>query len=167
MTEEECKVILALATKSLSAEDFLKQFRGSVDGQVLGAELLDEAVASKNPDHVECALLVGFTFGFAPDCFETLVALLSKDWHFSHEDIVSAIQELATSDAVPALYQATQWVPDYLGYDEARALAVKAIWALGGIEGKEADEVLRRLAASEEPILRAQAEAQIKRRAAT
>ena len=167
MTDEERELIMALVTESLSEENFLQQFRGSVDGSTLVAELLNEAVESESSDDVEYALLAGFTFGFSRDCLDTLIALSSKDWHLSHEDVVSALQELATSDAVPALYQATQWVPDYLDYDEARALAAKAIWALGAIEGEEAEKALQKLAASEEPILREGAEKQIQRRTAS
>ncbi|MFD5103330.1 hypothetical protein [Streptomyces albidochromogenes] len=33
---------------------------------------------------------------------------------------------------------ATRWIPEYLDFDEFRALAVKAIWALGAIPGPEA-----------------------------
>jgi hypothetical protein len=51
-----------------------------------------------------------------------------------------------------------------LDFDESRALAVKAIWALGGIEGSEADAALKEVMSNPDPILVAAAEEQLKRR---
>ncbi|MBB2749926.1 UNVERIFIED_ORG: HEAT repeat protein [Rhizobium aethiopicum] len=62
-----------------------------------------------------------------------LLQLLQEGWHFKHEDVVSALADLKAPEAVEALYKVTYWVPSYLEFDDARALAVKAIWALGAI----------------------------------
>ena len=69
------------------------------------------------------------------DHLDLLVQLASADWHHKHEDVVSALGQLRSPAAVEALYHAAWWVPDYLDFDESRALAVKAIWALGGTPG--------------------------------
>ena len=56
------------------------------------------------------------------------------------------------ADTLESLYKATQWVPKYLDYDDSRALAVKAIWAIGNIPGPEADNYLQQLTGSDNPF---------------
>jgi hypothetical protein len=67
--------------------------------------------------------------------------------------------------AVGALYRAAWWIPDYLDFDESRALAVKAIWALGGTPGIDADEARKRLLVAEDDIVRAAARSELMPRA--
>jgi hypothetical protein len=54
--------------------------------------------------------------------------------------------------------------PDYLDFDEARALATKAVWALGSIEGAAALEALEALTEDRDPIVAGGARAQLERR---
>jgi len=56
-------------------------------------------------------------------------------------------------------------VPPYLDFDESRALARKAIWALGAIPGPEARQALTWLMDAENSVVREGAEAQLARRA--
>ena len=77
---------------------------------------------------------------------------------------MSALQTWPTPDTVDALFRVTQWIPKSLEYDDARALAVKAIWALGKIPGSEAEAKLETLARSENTILRQNAVEQLERR---
>jgi HEAT repeat protein len=88
----------------------------------------------------------------------------SANWHHKHEDAASALGKLRTPGAVDALYEMTQWVPEYLDFEESRALATKAIWALAGTPGPEAEQALTRLIGSDDEIVRVGAEAQLKRR---
>jgi hypothetical protein len=60
------------------------------------------------------------------------VRLCWADWHWSHEDVVTALGELRTPQVVDAIFHAAQGVPEHLAYGESRALAAKAISALGG-----------------------------------
>lgn len=166
MTTEERELVLALATQGLSQTDFLSRFRGSTNGQNLCGELLTEAIQSRIAEDVEYALIVGFTFGFTIDHLESLLELSSAPWHFMHEDVVTALGELRSPKSVGALRTATQWIPKYLDFDESRALAVKAIWALARIESQEADAALRELASDPDPILAGLATEQIRRRLA-
>jgi len=116
------------------------------------------------PRNCSSALVIGFAFGFAPKHTNVLCRLVEADWHISHEDIVSALDHLRTPDAVGALYQATPWIPDHLSFDDSRALAAKAIRALGRIPGSEAEGKLVTLARSEDRLVREQAGYQLKRR---
>jgi len=164
MTDKERRLVMAMATQGLPPSEFLKQFRSSTDGELLCGELLSEAVDSRVAEDVEWSLIVGYTFGFTERHMEALLQLSKEPWHFKHEDVVTALGRLKTPKAVDALLAATKWVPDYLGFDESRALAVKAIWALGGIEGSEADAALNAVVSDPDPVLVAAAVEQLKRR---
>lgn len=135
-----------------TAEELLCKL-GITDGKALGLELLRESVQSLDTYDVEIALFVCFTCGLTPTHLGPLLDLASAEWHNRHEDVVSALDELRTAEAIPALVRATQWVPEYLGFDESRALATKAIRALGNIPGSDAEQALISLADSDNDIL--------------
>jgi|LauGreDrversion4_2_1035121.scaffolds.fasta_scaffold466205_2 hypothetical protein len=164
MTEEERGLVMAMVTQGLTPAEFLKQFRFSTNGQLLCGELLSEAIKSRAAQDVEWSLIVGYTFGFTEQHLEPLLILSKEPWHFKHEDVVTALGKLKTPKAVDGLLDATKHIPIYLDFDESRALAVKAIWALGGIEGSEADAALKEVMSNPDPILVAAAEEQLKRR---
>jgi hypothetical protein len=73
---------------------------------------------------------------------------------------------LRSPKTVPTLVLATRWVPEHLHWDENRALAVKAIWALGAVPAAEAREALERLRHDENEIIRENAVRQLARRGA-
>jgi hypothetical protein len=146
-----------------SPEDVLRHF-GATDGRALGLRLLRDAVERQDGLDVEMALVLGAKFGFTVDHLDLLVQLASTGWHHKHEDVVSALGQLRSPAAVPALYHAAWWVPDYLDFDESRALAVKAIWALGGTPGPEAEQALKQLLSAEGEVVHEAARAQLARR---
>jgi len=147
----------------ISKEEFLRRFPSAVEQGRLAARLLEEACKNRNADDLRCAFVIGFKFGFSPEQLDSLPPLLDADWHYDHEDIVSILDDLRSPALVDALYRATQWVPKYLDFDDTRALAGKAIWALGNIGNDEAKERLRAVAHSGDPVLREDAEYQLKR----
>ncbi|WP_433626439.1 HEAT repeat domain-containing protein [Nocardia sp. CA-120079] len=169
MTPEDEKVILGLVyspvnpTRVGSAEEVLQHFRVS-DGRELGLNLLKQATEDHDADGVELALIVSSEFGLTMDYLDTLLKLSSADWHFMHEAVASSLGQLRTKAAVDALYRTAVWIPDYLDYDDNRALARKAIWALGDTPGPEAEAALVRLRDSDSEIVRKRAEAQLERR---
>jgi hypothetical protein len=150
----------------ISKEEFVQRFPAAVINGALSTELLREAVRERSSTDLGCALTIGFMFGFAPEQSEILAPLIEADWHKSHENIVHALDDIGRHDrnVLDALYKATQWVPKYLGYDDTRALASKAIWAIGKFSSPESDRYLRELASSDDPILREDAQEQVERR---
>jgi hypothetical protein len=165
MTPQERQLILDLTIHGLSQEEFLRRFRpAAAHGTKLSLELLEEAYREKNPEDVEYALMVGFTFGFSTEYLEILRRLSEADWHFKHEDVVTALGQLRDKRAVDSLYRSALKLHPYLDFDETRALAVKAIWALGQIPDISADVKLQLLAQSDEKILRNEALNQLRRR---
>lgn len=168
MTPEDRNVISSLVVvpgrgRRGSPEDVLRHF-GTTDGCALGLRLLRDAVDRQDGLDVEIALIVCATFGFTMDHLDLLVQLASADWHHKHEDVVLALGQLRSPTGVEALYHAAWWVPDYLDFDESRALAIKAIWALGGTPGAEAEQALKRLLSAEGEVVREAARAQLARR---
>jgi hypothetical protein len=159
--------ILPDGSRRISKQEFVRRFPSALENGKLALRWLDEAYRAQSAEDLNCALAIGFTFGFAPDHKHILRRLVDADWHYSHEDIVSALQTWPTTDTVEALFHATQWIPKSLEYDDSRALAVKAIWALGKIPGTEAETKLEDLARSDNAILRRTAEEQLERRQKT
>ncbi|HEV2634392.1 MAG TPA: HEAT repeat domain-containing protein [Actinocrinis sp.] len=134
------------------------------DGAALGLSLLGDAVERKDATEVSLALTVCGRFGYDEQIMPLLIELEPADWHYVHETIVSLLGKLKSPKAVDALYHATQWVPEHLDYDESRALASKAIWALGGTPGPEATEALTRLLDDRDEMLHEWAAAQLSKR---
>lgn len=132
----------------------MRRFPSAVEDGSLASRWLEEACATRSSDELFCALVIGVNFGFAAEDREILCWLIGEDWHYSHEDVVSTLGRWPNRDTIEALFRATQWIPKSLEYDDARALAVKAIWALGKIPGIEAEAKLLTLAQSEDTILR-------------
>lgn len=158
MTPEQERLVFSMVTvpgggEPLSPGEFLRRF-GAGDGRELGVTLLREAVERQIADEVELALIVCSVFGFGPEHFGLLVGLVGADWHVKHEDVVSVLARLRDPAAVEALYYATWWVPAYLEFDENRALARKAVRALGGLPGEEATAALRQVLATGDAVVR-------------
>jgi hypothetical protein len=137
----------------------------ATDGEQLASQQLHDAAVRHDAIDTEYALVLGFTFGIIRDDIPLLSKMLSEAWHHSHEDIVSALARFRSTATIDALYHATQWTPEYLGFDDARALATKAIWGLGGIPGPEADAALTRLLHDADDIVREGAQEQLDIRA--
>jgi HEAT repeat protein len=110
--------------------------------------LLREAVLREDPDAFEQALGECFRSGHLQGLCELLAGVLAGDWHFRHEDVVRAIQDLRCAEAVPALERRAVDCPQYLAWDENWALARKCSWALADIGTEEAKDALLRLSTS-------------------
>jgi hypothetical protein len=146
----------------MSVEEFLRRF-GATNGVALGLDLLRDANDRRDPLDVEMALVVCSKFGFTNEHLQPLLILAVADWHQQHENVASALAKIKSPASVDALMHLALWVPDYLAYDDARALATKAIWALGGIGGDEARLALESLACSNSSIVAEGARAQLQK----
>jgi len=163
MTPKQKRLIHDLSNSRISRTEFLRSFPFAGDGSKLSLALLEEAIDRRDVETVELALGLGFVFGFSSEHKAILRGLVEADWHRSHEDAVFALDDLRDPDAVDILYKATHTVPDYLSFDDNRALAVKAIWALGNIGSAAAKEKLEIIARSNNVILRDAALHQLER----
>jgi hypothetical protein len=168
MTPEEERLILSLTIVPGQAhvdtsEDVLRYY-GTSNGRGLGLKLLGDAVEAQNGTDVEMAIIVCYTFGFGNEHLGLLLLLCSANWHQKHEDVVSMLAQLRAPEAVDCLYLSAQWIPEYLNFDDSRALATKAIWALGGTPGLEAGQALTRLLMSDNEVVQQAARVQLRRR---
>jgi hypothetical protein len=165
MTPDEQRTVFDLALKKISEEEFLRRFGISrSDGSKFALSILEKAYGERAAIDVECGVWVGFHFGFSEEHLDILRRLSEAEWHRRHEDVVTALGELHDNRAGEALYRAALKSHPYLEYDDSRALAVKAIWALGRLKDPAADEKLRLLAQSSEPIVSEEAANQLRRR---
>ena len=166
MTPEERSHVMALVIvpgrESLSKHEFLAEF-GATDGEALGLDLLRDAIARRDPVDVELALVVCSKFGFSDGHVSLLVSLAVADWHQRHEDVAMALGSLRSPESVEALAHLAKWVPTYLEYDTARALATKAIWALGSINVDASRKVLASLMFSDDRVVAENAKAQMEK----
>ncbi|MEU5894314.1 HEAT repeat domain-containing protein [Streptomyces sp. NPDC047461] len=169
MTPEEQDLVMGLAVAPCSPptrtiDEVLAHF-GESDGAALALRLLRDAMERQDADDVEMALIVHAAADASVEEFlEPLTELFPADWHREYEDIVRMLGRLRSPKTVPTLVLATRWVPEYLDWDENRALAVKAIWALGAIPGPETREALEGLRDDENEIIRENAVKQLARR---
>ncbi|MBF5000912.1 hypothetical protein IRT45_27615 [Nocardia sp. BSTN01] len=168
MRKEDQELILQMVSApgspaTATPDEILVHF-GETDGIKLGSRLLNMAVEHNDADELELSLIVCSVFGFDDRSLPILCELESEAWHHSHEDIVQVISAGKDPRFTETLYHATQWVPDYLAFDEHRALAVKAIWGLGPTPGRAAQKAIDRLSLSDEEVIREAATQQLDRR---
>lgn len=160
MTPEQRKLIFGCTSGEISVEELVARL--GVDprhDRELVPTQLRESLANRSLDDVECALRLAFKFKLSRHWAPTFAALLDEDWHFSHEDLASCLQDIRDPATVDALYRCALKRLSYLAYDEAYALAVKCIWALHDIGTSAAVERLESLASCDvEPIREAASE---------
>ncbi len=136
----------------LTSSEFLAQVPVAVSEGVLAPDFWHAAVEEKDADALVCALLVGFSFGFPSSIVNELCDLLGASWHRSHENLVEALDGFDGEVVADALVGATEYVPEYLAFDDSRALAIKAVWMLSKL--KRDDALPRLLNLAEHPVER-------------
>ena len=169
MTPEERDLAFNLVmsprgTSRLSAAEFTE--RTAIDQpREWALEELRDAIRRRDADDAEAALVVGAVFGRDHRWATFYQDLLMSDWHVLHEGAAAALGDLGDAGSVPALIHASHHVPEYLEFDESRALASTAIHSLGKIPGPEAEASLKALITTlEDRPLRATAQRVLDRR---
>jgi hypothetical protein len=163
MTPEQRSLVYALARGEISRDTFLIKFPFRIDDTTPSMPMLEAAYTARDPVDVELGIGIGSAFGFTQAYKDILCRLWEADWHHSHEDVISALNKLKDPTLVDLFYAATVRVPEYLGFDENRALAIKAIWALGNIGNEQARSKLEAASRSDVPRIRASAIEQLQR----
>jgi len=139
-------------------EDCLAYF-GVTDGAGFSIDLLSDAIVRKDGREAEYAMYVSCFFGMNHSHVPLLIELAFADWHHEHEEVAWVLGgPLGRADGVvDALVHLATWVPDYLDFDEARALGTKSVWSLYKIHTPEARHALTILADDPDPIVSAKA----------
>ena len=135
---------------------FLKEFPVDIiDNPEYVLQLLERAYFEKNGDDVEFAFIIAGNFNLVNENYlDMMIKLMKEDWHVTHECIASYMQQLKSPKTIDCLYEAALTDFPYLEFDEAYALAVKCIWALGEINTPESYEKLKLLTQSNNEIIK-------------
>lgn len=154
--------ILSTRKRESAKKDFLKHFTVNIkEKPEYLVQLLKEVKAEKRDPHdIENILFVVIVYNILSDKFvDILIALLKENWHYGHESIVWALQEIKSPRSIDVLYQTAISTIPYLNYSDMghNSLRLHCVWALGKIGTTEAKEKLRILAKSDVPILRERA----------
>jgi hypothetical protein len=176
VSEEEKELILDLVIRRrMSSEEFMTRFPlETADVESAGIPLLQRALQERDSDAVEYGLLLMFRFGVTTNYIELLTQLAEEKWHISHENIISALDRLIKKErpvrlispaAIDLFYRTALSKHDYLDFDEAFALAVKCVWALGNIGTMDAVRRLGELLHCGNPIIEENALQQLDRAA--
>jgi hypothetical protein len=134
VTSEHWQLVRRLLVGEISNSDFCDLLSTTVDNASdVSIEVLRNGFLQKDAAAVEFGLFIGHRFGIKAQHLDILLELANADWHQQHEDVVSGLDLLRCPLSIDVLYQLALAKFDYLDFDEAFALGVKAIWALGNI----------------------------------
>lgn len=165
MKKVEREILHKLMTRAITPEMFVKDFTVDISkNPIYIRELLELAYLEHEANDVEYLLIAIFHFRlFMEDYVDVLCKLMIETWHFQHENIASIFQKIKSPRTIECLYKTSLAQFEYLEFDEAFALAVKCIWALGDINTLESKEKLKLLSQSENEIIRDNAIKQLNR----
>jgi hypothetical protein len=120
--------------------------------QLRAATFLESVIHSRNPKQAESAVIQASS-ALHPIHAPALIQLAEAPWHQRHEDVVHALQQLRSPEAVSTLERVTFSNHAYLAYDNNHALARKCTWALADIGTQEAQQALKRIAGCTDPTI--------------
>lgn len=166
VSERERGLVVDLLLSRISEDSFHREYpieRGEASS--VGLAMLRRACVERDPVGVEFGLYLGHRFGISADYLDVLLVLAAADWHERHEDVVDGLAQLKAPASVDALYHTALAEHPYRNYDDASALGVKAVRAIGGIETPEALARLEQLLHSEHAALKDQARKELARMA--
>ena len=168
MTPEEKQNIFDLIENRITAEEFLRRWGAArSEASKLGLGILEKAYRTKAAGDVSFGLYLAFHFGVTAEYFDVLCKLADEEWHKSHEDVVWALDGLRDKRAIDVFVRAALKLHPYLAYDDTRALASKALYALANLADPDADERLRWLSQSDDPVVKEEAVRQLQYRGLT
>ena len=157
--------IRALMIKHISKDEFLtvENLNENNIKECVYKELIG-AMEKQLPVRVDDLLFLVFHFNLLDErMVDILNQLLACDWHMQHENVAMLLQDLKSPSSIEVLYETAIKEYEYLDYDEAHALAVKCIWALGDIGTEHAEQKLKLLLDSNISVIKENAQKQLDR----
>lgn len=147
----EVRLLTEWYDKKISDDKFLENFklekvkyRREVPDIV--KKKLEEACLLKNDDMMISYLSLVFYLKIDFDEIkDSIEEIITGDWHYSHEDIASAFEDLASPKTIEWLYYLAL-AHEFEGYEGSIAMARKCIHALGKINTPKSKEKLELLA---------------------
>jgi hypothetical protein len=147
MNNIEKKMILKLARREISKEDFLKEYPVDlIQYPLYFRDVLKTALLKKNPDDIEYTLIAAFYIGSLYQYTSISRKLLLEDWHNQHENLVDILSSIVDEKNAKYFYQVLNSKYEYITNVEDFLVPVwvKCIWALGKIGTKEAKDYLEK-----------------------
>ena len=132
-------------TSVLDKIDFIQPGQRRYQNELL--DMFNEAVSSKDILMLDCLLIIAERDGLDDIYTEVLCSILQQEWHKSHEDIISLLEEIRDPKSVDCVYRAT-FLEKHNMDEEPAPLTIKCIWALAAINTKAAFEKIQILRAS-------------------
>lgn len=166
MTPDQVNTVFRLATRKLSKAEFEQAFPVAEAIEQSIRRFLRGAAETRDADALEATLVLIAIYGMEDSYVEPLVDVLRQPWHRSYEDIVLTLGNTLDARICEVLYEMTRTVPSYLEWDDNRALARKATYALGKNANPDSERYLRQLLGHEHERVRAIAAKQLLRRGA-
>lgn len=137
---------------------------GATDGRALALDQLLDAIARRDADDLEYALIIGFRFGPDDRFREPLKLVALQYWHTRHEDVVAMLVDVLDESCFEVLEFLSAWVPYSLLWDDSRALSVRALHGLARLSDPRVDRLLFEWRRSDISILSATATELARRR---
>ena len=139
VSEQQWQLAVGLVAGTMSEKTFCDSMATTAEDMPgLSFQLLRKSSDEHDAAGVEFGLILGHRFGFTDEHLAVLLHLAGEGWHIQHENVVDALAKFRNPSSIDTLYRAALTRHDYLDYDEAFALGVKCIWALGRINSEEA-----------------------------
>lgn len=165
MTRSEENLIRDLYLRRITEQEFINVYgKDIITYKNEMKKLIKRVCNEKESENLEYLLnLASRFYKFSKDDVEFFCDLLSYNWHFLHENIVSILQQLRSPESIEILYQTAKKEYKYLDYDDTHSLARKCMFALGDIATPEAIEKLKLLLHSPNTDLQEYAKEQFNR----
>ncbi|MCK6524266.1 hypothetical protein L6R49_22905 [Myxococcota bacterium] len=164
LNDQQMELIRGLTSTppALSIQEFCERWPTEPTGLgTLVSKILGFAEFARDPRGVRWGLALARHLGVLREELRPILSIAREEWHHSHEDIVFALAELRTPEALSVFATLVNARFGYLAWDDARALAVKCIWGLGKLGTCEAVAELAKILSAEEPILATNARRQL------
>jgi len=139
ISKQQWQLAVGLVTGKMSEKTFCDSMTTAAEDMPgLSLQLLRKSSDEHDAAGVEFGLILGHQFGFTDEHLAVLLHLAGEGWHRQHENVVDGLAKFRALSSIDTLYRAALTRHDYLDYDEAFALGVKCIWALGRFNSEEA-----------------------------
>jgi hypothetical protein len=147
LNDEQRALLKDYLLGDMSTSEFAAALAVGVDElPSVGARILAAAVRERDALDLQLGMGIGFHTRLTDEYVAPLLGAVDGEWHGSHEDVVSALDDLRRPEAIDAFVRAALTTYAVRAYDTYGALASKAMWALGNLATRESVAALAKLA---------------------
>lgn len=163
MNQKEKSLIADLMANRISKQQLEQLYPVPLTDEYV-IDLLKSSINKKDSEGLIFAIILVYSKElFSDTLLPLLEPILIEDWHQIHEDIAFLLQKLKSPTSAKWLFQAATMTFNYLEYDEFFALSRKCMWTLSAIDTPESKEMIRKLAASDNEVIREHAVEQLEK----